>query len=77
MGFVELEKAGKRMFEQFPVIKRTAKRVYQLASVITSDKRIKAEGNIVRVSPKDDYEYFYGYYDKISMGCDRSLYDLS
>lgn len=64
MGFVEIEKAGKQMFEQFPVIKRSAKRVYQLASVATSNEKFKSEGDVVRFSPDDGYEYFYGYYDK-------------
>lgn len=64
MGFVEIEQAGKRMFEQFPIIKRSAKRVYQLASVATSSEKIKSEGDVIRVSPDDSYEYFYGYYDK-------------
>lgn len=64
MGFVEIERAGKRIFEQFPIIKRSAKRVYQLSSVATSKEKFKFEGNVVRVSPDDGYEYFYGYYDK-------------
>jgi glycosyltransferase involved in cell wall biosynthesis len=64
MGFVEIENAGKRMLEQFPVIKRSAKRVYQLASYATSREKIKYEGDVVRVTPDDGYEYFYGYYDK-------------
>lgn len=64
MGFHEIEQAGKKMFEQFPVIKRSAKRVYQLASVITSRDKFKSDGDVVRVSPDDGYEYFYGYYDK-------------
>lgn len=64
MGFVELEQAGKEIFEQFPFIKRLAKRAYQLASVATSKEKIKSEGDVVRVSPDDGYEYFYGYYDK-------------
>lgn len=64
MGFVEIERAGKKVFEQFPVIKRSAKRVYQLASVATSNEKFKSEGDIVRVSPNDGFEYFYGYYDK-------------
>lgn len=64
MGFVELEQAGKKALEQFPVIKRTAKRVYQVASVATSSERIKSEGGVVRVSPDDGFEYYYGYYDK-------------
>ncbi|MCD8158158.1 MAG: hypothetical protein LUD77_04475 [Clostridiales bacterium] len=64
MGFVEIENAGKKMFEQSPVIKRSAKRVYQLASYTVSNEKFKSEGDVVRVSPNDGYEYFYGYYDK-------------
>lgn len=64
MGFVEIEQAGKKMFEQFPVVKRTAKRVYQLINVALSKDKLKAEGDVVRISPDTGYEYFYGYYDK-------------
>ncbi|WP_415980146.1 glycosyltransferase [Faecalicoccus pleomorphus] len=64
MDFVELEQLGKQALEQFPVIKRLAKRVYQIASVAISNERIKSEGNVIRVSPEDGFEYFYGYYDK-------------
>ena len=64
MGFTELEATGKKALEQFPVIKRSAKRVYQVASVVTNREKIKSEGNIARVSPNDKYEYYYGYYDK-------------
>lgn len=64
MGFVEIENAGKKIFEQFPVIKRSAKRVYQVASVVTSKEKFKSEGEVIKVTPDDGYEYFYGYYDK-------------
>ena len=64
MGFVELENMGKQALEQFPIIKRSAKRAYQLASVASSGEKIKFEGDVIRVSPDDGYEYFYGYYDK-------------
>ncbi len=64
MDFVDIENAGKRMFEQFPVVKRGLKRVYQLTSYALSDEKIKSEGDLVRVTPDDGYEYFYGYYDK-------------
>ncbi len=64
MDFVDIENAGKRMFEQFPVIKRGLKRVYQLASYALSDEKIKSEGDLICVTPDDGYEYFYGYYDK-------------
>ena len=64
MGFTELEAAGKKALEQFPTVKHAAKRVYQAASVATNRDKVKAEGDITRVSPDDGYEYFYGYYDK-------------
>lgn len=64
MGFVEIENMGKQALEQFPVIKRSAKRVYQLVSVAASNERFKSEGDVVRMSPDDGFEYFYGYYDK-------------
>lgn len=36
---------------------------YQRLLYIISPK-IKSEGNIIRISPNDDKEYFFGYYDK-------------
>lgn len=48
---------------KFPGIKRGIKRIYQLTMYAISTK-IKSEGNIVRVSPDDGAEYFFGYYDK-------------
>lgn len=64
MGFIEIEAAGKKALEQFPAVKRAAKRMYQVASVASNKDKIIAEGDITRVSPDDGYEYFYGYYDK-------------
>lgn len=64
MGFVEIEAAGKKALEQFPAVKHAAKRIYQVVSVATNRDKVKAEGDITRVSPDDGYEYFYGYYDK-------------
>lgn len=64
MNFVTIESWGKRAFEQFPFIKHTAKRIYQLTSYALSKDKVRAEGNIQRITPKDNYEYFYGYYDK-------------
>ena len=64
MGFVEIEQMGKQALEQFPIIKHAAKRVYQLASVATSNEKFKSEGDVVRISPDGGFEYFYGYYDK-------------
>ena len=64
MGFTEIEAAGKKALERYPIIKRSIKRVYQVASVSTNNDKLTAEGNIIRVSPNDEFEYFYGYYDK-------------
>lgn len=64
MDFVKIEKIGKYALEQFPLLKKTAKRVYQLSSYFLTSDKITAEGNLIRVSPNDSYEYFYGYYDK-------------
>lgn len=64
MGFVEIENMGKAALEQYPVIKRSAKRLYQMVSVATSKEKCKSEGDVVRVSPDDGFEYYYGYYDK-------------
>lgn len=64
MGFVEVEAVGKRMFERFPFIKHTVKRFYQGLSVATSKEKLCSEGELIKVSPNDNYEYFYGYYDK-------------
>lgn len=64
MSFVAIEAWGKRVFEQFPIIKRTAKRIYQLTSYAMSKEKIKVEGNVRRVTPNDGYEYYFGYYDK-------------
>lgn len=64
MGFVDIELWGKRTFDRYPIIKHTAKRVEQLISYALSDEKFKSEGEVIRITPKDDYEYFYGYYDK-------------
>lgn len=46
-----------------PKIKKIIKRFYQLIMYAISHK-IKSEGDIIRISPNDDMEYFFGYYDK-------------
>jgi hypothetical protein len=64
MNLLEIENAGKRLFMQFPIIKKSLKRVYQFISYVLSNEKTKSEGNIFCVSPIDGYEYFFGYYDK-------------
>ena len=49
---------------KYPAIKKVIKRVYQLGCYAVS-KKVKCEGDIVRMSPDDkEHEYFFGYYDK-------------
>lgn len=64
MNFVKIEAWGKRAFERFPFIKHAAKRVYQVASYLLSNEKIHVEGDVQRVTPWDEFEYYYGYYDK-------------
>lgn len=64
MNFVALENKGKKLLEQFPFIKKSFKRIYQLSMYAISKEKYKVDGNVIRISPEDEYEYFYGYYDK-------------
>lgn len=48
---------------KYPVVKKVIKRCYQLIAYSISPK-IKSDGNIVKLSPDDSLEYFFGYYDK-------------
>lgn len=52
-----------RILQRFPGVKKGVKRAYQLAMYAVSPK-LKSEGEIARVTPLDEYEYFFGYYDK-------------
>ncbi len=58
-----LENKINQYLNRVPGIKKGIKRLYQLAMYSIFPK-IKSEGNIVRVSPDDGKEYFFGYYDK-------------
>lgn len=58
-----LEQKINYQLNKFPIIKVYIKRIYQLAMYAVSPK-IKSEGNIVRISPNESREYFFGYYDK-------------
>lgn len=59
-----IEQIVNYQLNKYPTVKKCIKRVYQLGCYAVS-KKIKSEGNIVRVSPDDsNHEYFFGYYDK-------------
>ena len=61
---MKLEQKINHQLQRFPFFKKIVKRSYQLGMYAIS-KKIKSEGNIIRVSPDDkDSEYFFGYYDK-------------
>ena len=63
MDFVSLEEKGKNFFAKFPKTRRFFKKIYQLGMYVISNEKIKAEGDLKRISP-NDAEYFFGYYDK-------------
>lgn len=59
-----LEQKINYQLNKYPTLKKIIKRTYQVGMYAIS-KKIKSEGNIVRVSPDDqEHEYFFGYYDK-------------
>ena len=60
---MSLEQKINYQLNKYPGIKKYIKRGYQLAMYAISPK-IKSEGNIVRVSPDESDEFFFGYYDK-------------
>ncbi len=60
---MSIEQKINYQLNKFPKIKKGVKRVYQLMMYALSSK-LKSKGNIIRVSPRDDFEYFFGYYDK-------------
>lgn len=58
-----IEQLINNQLNNFPTIKKVVKRGYQLLMYSISPKT-KSLGNIVRISPNDGAEYFFGYYDK-------------
>lgn len=61
---MSLEQKINYQLNKYPAVKKVIKRAYQLGCYAVS-KKIKCEGNIVRMSPDDrSHEYFFGYYDK-------------
>lgn len=60
---MSLEQKVNYQLNKYPAVKKVIKRAYQLGCYAVS-KKIKSEGNIVKVSPNAESEYFFGYYDK-------------
>lgn len=60
---MSLEQRINYQLNKYPWIKKYIKRGYQLACYAAS-KEIAVEGDVKRVSPNDNSEYFFCYYDK-------------
>ncbi|MDD3860862.1 MAG: hypothetical protein PHW83_11740, partial [Bacteroidales bacterium] len=60
---MSLEQKINCQLNKVPGVKKVIKRCYQLGMYAISPK-IKSEGNIVRMSPDEPGEFFFGYYDK-------------
>ena len=61
---MSLEQKINYQLNKYPRVKKYIKRGYQRTMYALS-KKIKSEGDIVRISPNDPgHEYFFGYYDK-------------
>lgn len=60
---MSIEQTINYQLNKYPKLKKVIKRLYQRTMYAISPK-IKSEGNIMRVSPDDGLEYFFGYYDK-------------
>lgn len=60
---MSIEQKINYQLNKIPWLKTSVKRIYQLGMYAISPK-IKCEGNIIRVSPDEPGEYFFGYYDK-------------
>ena len=60
---MSFEQSVNYQLNKYPRIKKYIKKGYQLAMYAISPK-IKSEGDIIRVSPNNENEYFFGYYDK-------------
>lgn len=65
---MNIEQKINYQLSKYPHIKKIIKRGYQQVMYAVSPK-IKSEGNIVRVSPNELGEYFFGYYDKSPWDC--------
>lgn len=60
---MSIEQTINYQLNKYPKVKKIIKRIYQRTMYALSHK-IKSEGDIVKVSPNDGKEYFFGYYDK-------------
>ena len=77
MSANNIEARLKRALEPFPFVRKAGKRTYQYVGYALSGNKIKSEGEVLRLTPDDGLEYFFGYYDKCPWdGDDRRLISL-
>ena len=62
-SIMSIEQKINYQLNKYPTIKKVIKRAYQLVMYAVSPK-IRSEGYVNRMSPDDNGEYFFGYYDK-------------
>lgn len=60
---MSLEQKVNYQLNKYPAIKKVIKHCYQIVCYTVSKKHTH-EGNIIRISPEGEGEYFFGYYDK-------------
>ena len=60
---MSLEQTINQQLNKYPGIKRGIKRAYQRVNYVLGSKT-DHEGDVIRISPDDNAEYFFGYYDK-------------
>lgn len=65
MNFNKIEELGKQTLSRYPGIRKKLKKIYQLTSYHLSKDKIISEGSLSRINPDNEFEYFFGYYDKI------------
>lgn len=58
-----LEQTINQQLNKYPGIKKGIKRAYQRINYTLGSKK-DHEGDVIRISPNDTAEYFFGYYDK-------------
>ena len=63
MNFGRVEAQVNVYLNQYPELKKLVKRCYQKCIYVFSKKE-KSSGKIIRLSPDNKKEYFFGYYDK-------------
>lgn len=69
-----IENRLNRWISNFPFLKKSVKRTYQIINYLSSDKQ-KIQGEIFCLTPEidDGFEYFFGYYDKTPWNFDDTL----